>query len=150
MYGDTTAIRHLASALHRQGAEIRADAATLLAHAVAAPWVGWAADAMRASAEHQAAGMRHTADLHDEAAAALLRHAHAVEETKALIASVEHHVRGLVDGARGRLADLVDAVADPLDDLLDHFVPPDPGSRDWLDVHLPGVHAPGLPGAVAP
>ena len=39
----------------------------------------------------------------------------------------------LLDGLAGPLPD-------PLDQLLDRFVPPPSGHRDWLDVDLPGLH----------
>ena len=57
-------------------------------------------------------------------------------------------VPGLVAGARDRLAELgrgiLDGIRhvapDPLDQLLDRFVPPPSGSKDWLDVEIPGPH----------
>ena len=49
----------------------------------------------------------------------------------------------LVTAARDRLAGLVGGLvgglADPVDDLLDRFVPPPSGHKDWLTVRLPGV-----------
>ena len=53
----------------------------------------------------------------------------------------------LVAAARDRIAGVVGLVGgliDPLDDLLDRFVPPPSGHRDWLTVHVPGLDMPGL------
>jgi hypothetical protein len=95
----------------------------------------------------RAAALRRTAGLHEDAADALDRHAHEVDRLKDLIASIEHRVRSLVEGARDRLADIGHGILDGLhhvlpdagDELLDRFAPPSPGSRDWLDVELPGL-----------
>lgn len=155
MYGDTRVIRHLAHDLRDQADEIRQQADRLVAEAEATPWRGRAADAMRASSRRHAGDLRDTASLHDDAASALVHHAAQVERTKALIASIEAAVQGLVTGARDRLGDLAggiaaavgqvgDAVglggdADPADLLLDRFVPPAPGHLGWLEVDLPGL-----------
>ena len=97
------------------------------------PWHGLAADAMRRHALDRAAALAHTAVLHDDAADALDRHAREVDRVKDLIAAIEHRVRGLLTGLRDRL------VPDALDGLLHRFVPPPPGSREWLSVDLPGL-----------
>jgi hypothetical protein len=143
MYGDTSVIRGLARSLRDQAADIRAEADRLLGQADHTPWTGLAADAMRLRARDRAAALRRTAGLHDDAAQALDRHADAVGRLKELIASIERRVHQLVDAARDRLASLagglLGVVPDPLDDFLDRFVPPPHGSRDWLDLDLPGV-----------
>lgn len=145
MYGDTTVIRHLALGLREQAAEIRQQADSVVAAAEATPWRGRAAEAMRASARRHASELRATAELHDDAAIALLRHARRVEETKALIAALEASVRDLVDAARGRLGDLAGEAAglvglgEGADGVLARFVPPPSGSLAWLQVDLPGL-----------
>jgi hypothetical protein len=147
MYGDTAAIRGLARGLRVLGDDIRGEADFLLARAEAVPWEGLAADAMRHLARHRVAELRRTAGLHDEAAAALDEHAEAVDRVKRLIAAIEHRVRALVAAARDRIAGVLGVVGglvDPLDDLLDRFVPPPSGHLDWLTVDLPGLDLPGL------
>jgi hypothetical protein len=147
MYGDTTIIRGLATALRERADDIRREADRLAARADAVHWEGLAADAMRHHAHDRAADLRHTAGLHDDAADALDRHAREVDRLKDLIAAIEQRVHRLVEGARDRLADLghrvIDGITgllpDPADELLDRFVPPPPGSRDWLSVDLPGL-----------
>lgn len=140
MYGDTEAIRGLARTMRGQAATLRSEASDLLARAEAVPWEGLAADAMRGRVRAQVGGLRRSADLADDAAAALERHADEVDRLKDLIAAVEQKVMALVAGARDRLAGLVASVLpDPVDELLDRFVPPPSGHRDWLLVDLPGL-----------
>lgn len=147
MYGDTTVIRHLATALRDQADDIRLRADELVGRAEATPWRGRAADAMRAGVRRHAGELRGTADLHDDAAAALLRHARQVDETLAVIAGIERAVQQLLEAARGRLADLAGGVADAVglgdaaDRVLAQFVPPPPGHLAWLRVDLPGLGA---------
>lgn len=148
MYGDTSVIRGLARDLRDQAADIRTEADRLVAQADHVHWTGLAADAMRRRTHDRAAALRHSADLHDDAADALDRHAHEVDRLKELIASIERRFHGLVEAARDRLAQLAHSVVDGLrhvlpdaaDELLDRFVPPPPGHRAWLDVDLPGLH----------
>jgi hypothetical protein len=123
MYGNTTTIRALARDLRDRADDIRA----------AADRHGLAADAMRSHAHDRCAALRRTAGLHDDAAAALDRHAREVDRFKDLIAAIERKARGLLDAARDKL------VPDALDGLLHRFSPPLPGSRDWLSVDLPGL-----------
>ena len=146
MYGDTEVIRGLARTLREQGHEVMREADRLLRDAESAPWQGLAADAMRQQARSRTRALRHSARLHDAAADALERHATEVERVKAVIAAIEEAVRQLVAAARERLAGIAGAVsaglglsADPVDQLLDRFVPPPPGHRDWLTVDLPGL-----------
>jgi hypothetical protein len=140
MYGDTEAIHGLARTMRGQGATLRAEAERLLSRAEAVPWQGLAADAMRARVRSQTGALRHTAELADHAAVALDLHADEVDRLKALIAAIERKAIALVAAARERLAGLVASVLpDPLDQLLDRFVPPPPGHRDWLLVDLPGL-----------
>jgi uncharacterized protein YukE len=147
MYGDASAIRHLAGRLRDRADEIRAAAARLADHIDQAPWHGLAADAMRHHTHAQLAALRETARLHDDAADALDRHAREVQRLQDLIAAIEHKARGLVDSACARLAkaggDLVrrvtGAAPDPVDELLAHFRPPPPGHLAWLSVDLPGL-----------
>jgi hypothetical protein len=140
MYGDTEAIRGLARTMRGQGVALRSEAERLLTRAEAVPWQGLAADAMRARVRTQVRALRRTAELADDAAVALDRHADEVDRLKALIAAIERKVMALVAAARERLAGLVASVLpDPLDELLDRFVPPPSGHRDWLLVDLPGL-----------
>lgn len=146
-YGDTAVIRRLARALRDQAAEIRAEADRLVGLADTTHWTGRAADAMRRRARERASGLRRTASLHDDAADALDRHAREVDRLTELIASTERRVGAMVEAARERLARAASALLgglhglapDPLDRLLDRFVPPPSGHRDWLDVDLPGA-----------
>lgn len=148
MYGDTSAIRRLASELRHQADDIRAEADRLLGRAESVSWQGWTADAMRGHARLRVDGLHRTARAHDAAAEALDRHAAEVDRRKEAIAAIERRAHRLVAEARARLAGLTDQVlegagrvlADPLDELLDRFVPPPPGHRDWLTVELPGLH----------
>jgi hypothetical protein len=140
MYGDTDVIRGLARTMHRQADALRGEAEALLGRAEAVPWEGLAAEAMRARVREQVGSLRRTAGLADAAAVALTRHADEVDRLKALIAAIEHRAMALVRAARDRLAGLVASVLpDPVDELLDRFVPPPPGHRDWLLVDLPGL-----------
>lgn len=140
MYGDSEAIRGLARTMRRQGTALRSQADWLLARAEAVPWEGLAAEAMRARVRAQVGGLRRTADLADDAAVALDQHADEVDRLKSLIAAIERQAMALVAAARDRLAGLVASVLpDPIDELLDRFVPPPPGHRDWLLVDLPGL-----------
>jgi uncharacterized protein YukE len=151
MYGDATAIRHLAARMRDRADEIRAAEARLAEHIDRVPWHGCAADAMRRHARLRLAALGETARLHDEAAEALERHAAEVQRLQDLIAAIERRVRSLVDAACHRLAEvgrdlvngLVDgltgASADPADELLASFRPPPPGHLGWLAVDLPGL-----------
>ena len=151
MYGDATAIRHLAGRMRDRADEIRAAAARLAGHIEQVPWQGRAADAMRHHAGARITVLRETARLHDEAADALDRHAREVQRLQDLIAAIERTVRGLVDQACHRLAeagrDLVEGVVDgltgdrpdPVDELLASFRPPPSGHLGWLSVDLPGL-----------
>jgi hypothetical protein len=136
VYGDTTIIRGLASALRERADDIRDEAARLAGRTDAVPWHGLAATAMRGHAHSRVRTLRRTAELHDEAADTLDRHAREVDRLKELIAAIERRVHALIDAAKDRLSSLI---PDPVDELIDRFVPPPPGSRDWLTVDLPGL-----------
>ncbi len=148
VYGDTDMIRGLARGLGRLADDIGWEADVLLDRAEGVPWQGIAADTMRAVARYRVAELRRTARLHHDAADALREHAEAVDRVKRLIAAIEDRVRSLVAAARDRIAGvlhgLVGGLVDPLDDLLDRFVPPPSGHRDWLAVDLPGLDLSGL------
>jgi len=137
MYGDPDAIRGLARALRDRADEIRSQAARLSASAVDVPWEGCTADAMRHHLQGQVGALFRTARLHDDAAEALDRHAREVERLQDLIAAIERRAMHLLDAARDTFSGLVDKVTG--DDLLDRFVPPPPGSREWLTVDLPSL-----------
>ena len=96
----------------------------------------------------RAVALRRTADEHDDAAQALRHHADEVDRLKDLIREIANRVRGLIEGAKSRLASLADKAIDlvkkitpdPIDEMLSSFQPPPEGHKDWLDVpdQLPG------------
>ena len=149
MYGDTAVIRRLAQQMSEQATEIRGDADGLVTASQQVLWDGRAAQAMRERMTERAVALRRTADEHDDAAQALRHHADEVDRLKDLIREIAHRVRGLIEGARSRLADLADraldlvkkVTPDPIDEMLSSFQPPPEGHKDWLDVpdQLPGV-----------
>ncbi|MDT0187824.1 hypothetical protein Q9S36_47330 [Microbacterium sp. ARD31] len=149
MYGDTAVIRRLAQQMSEQGAEIRRDADQLVNASQLVVWEGRAAQAMRERMAERAVALRATADEHDDAAQALRHHADEVDRLKDLIREIANRVRGLIEGARSRLADLADkaldlikkVTPDPIDEMLASFQPPPDGHKDWLDVpdQIPGA-----------
>ena len=139
MYGDTRVVRGLAATLRDQADEIAHEAVDLVSLAEECPWSGWAAEAMRRRSHERATVLRRTAGDHREAADSLARHADEVDRVKELIAAIETRVLAMVSAARDRLGELVrEVLPDRADELLDRFVPPPSGHRDWLDVDLPG------------
>lgn len=142
MYGDTTVIRRLASALREQATDIRNEADALVGRAEAVPWTGLAAEAMRALFRTHAGDLRTCANQHDDAADALDRHAREVDQLKDLIAAIERRVIHLVDSVGHGLSGLAHGLAghfvpDAIGHWLDHFDAPPHGSREWLEVHVP-------------
>lgn len=109
---DTAALRALATTYHDRSADLRDEAAALVARAVAAPWQGAAADAMRAAARAAADRMRAMADEHSDAGAALAQHAAQVEATLELIAGLRQRFLELAASVG---ATLVDVAGDVLD-----------------------------------
>jgi hypothetical protein len=128
MYGDTTAIRRLATRLRETATDLREEGAQSSDRAAQVPWQGLAAEAMRATVGARVGELGHTADLHDAAADALDLHAGCVDEAKAAIAAAEDAVTGAVTDAA---AGLVSAAASGLSALAD--LPPS-GHRAWLDL----------------
>jgi hypothetical protein len=133
MLADPNVIRGLARALRGRAGEIRAQADLLLGHAGAVRWTEQAADAMRARAVDGAGDLRRSAALHDDAAAALERHAAAVEHVQALIHQAWARVTGLVHDVRTGAVTVGDDVAR----WAEAFVPPPAGALAWLHVDLP-------------
>ena len=74
-----TAIRALARTMRDRADAVRVVADRMVGHAEQLRWRGAAADACRARVRECALDLRDTATLHDDAAAALDRHARAVE-----------------------------------------------------------------------
>jgi hypothetical protein len=148
MFADPHEIRALARRVREQGHDVRGDAHDLTTRSRAVGWTGLSGTAMAGATGAGAADLTRIAGEHEVAARALELHAAAVEEAVALVVEIEHRVRSAVDGARERvgrfLGGLVDAI-DPVDEVLTRFVPPAPGSPEWLHVRLPGVAHPGLP-----
>ena len=137
--------------LREQAEELRREADRLLAAATAVAWRSTSADRMRSRVEDRHREIRGTAGEIDDAAAALDAHAAEVERLVALIAAIEHKVRGMISAALDRIRSagnaLIEGVKDlahgrnPLDDLLAGFHPPPSGHKAWLDVpdQIPGV-----------
>ena len=100
MLTDTTGIRHLARRMRERAQEIRAEAARVRRRADDVPWQGRSAEAMRRQVAVRLATLSATADLHDDAAEALLRHARAVDAVSAVAAgavtTAVHEIRSLL------------------------------------------------------
>ena len=133
MYADPNVIRGLAGALRPRADEIRASADHLVGGAAAVRWSEQAAEAMRGRAADGAADLRRSAALHEDAAAALERHAAAVEHVQALVHQAWSRVTGFVADVRAGVVTVGDDVARWVDD----FVPPPAGALEWLHVDLP-------------
>ncbi|GAA4724755.1 hypothetical protein GCM10023350_03990 [Nocardioides endophyticus] len=99
MFTDTSGIRHLARRMRERAEEIRAEGAALRRRADDVPWQGRSAEAMRTHLAVRLTTLAATADLHDEAADALERHAGAVDSLTA--------VGGAVAGAADKLRSLL-------------------------------------------
>jgi len=93
MLGDPGAIRALARPLRHRAEELRELGDQLVGQARSASWEGMAADAMRRAVGGSAHGLRRTADLHDDAAAALERHADRVAAALEAIESALHALK---------------------------------------------------------
>ena len=138
MYGDTAVIRHEARRLREWADDIRREADEVVARAETVPWTGLAADAMRRLARDHAGRLRACAAAHDDAAAALDRHAHEVDRLQELIAAIERRATQLLGSTMGGITGLVGhVVPDAVDHWARSFEPPPPGHLAWLDVHLP-------------
>ena len=103
-----------------------------------------------AAMRKRAAHLRDCASRHEGAAESLERHLGEVDRLKDAIGATERRAGSLVTDARARIARLgrpddpagVAGVAgEPTDTdrILDQFVPPQPGHKDWLTVTLPGL-----------
>lgn len=79
MEGVGRQIRRRAEELRAQGARLRGTADLLLTRVVEEPWEGRAAESLRQRIRDRARRLSEVADAHDRAAAALDRHADAVE-----------------------------------------------------------------------
>ncbi|MEN8704683.1 septal ring factor EnvC (AmiA/AmiB activator) [Nocardioides marinisabuli] len=118
MTADPAAIRSLARALHEQGDDVRAEADRLVALTEAAGWQGRAGEALLGRVREQGAALRRCAARHDDAAAALERHAEAVEERLALLLAAARRAEELLDDARALPDLLPEVLPDGLPDLL--------------------------------
>ena len=148
MYGDSETIRRRAAQLRDQGADIRALADQLVARVEALGWTGRAAEAMRERVTDRAGHLRTAADRHLAAADALSDHAEQVDTVREEIATTQARATALVADARARIAAIAarnessggpTVLPDPIDELLDAFIAPPPGHRDWLSVDIPGL-----------
>jgi hypothetical protein len=127
-------VRALAQAMREQAAAIHGEAADLLAAAEAVPWAGLAADAMRRVARDHAAALTASAQAHQNAAAALERHAREVDQVKSLIAAAEQQVHAALSAVTAGASGLGGRVGH----WLAHADLPPPGHLGWLDVRVPG------------
>jgi hypothetical protein len=89
MYGDTTAIRSLADGLRHRAESIRAEADRLVLGTNRVGWLGQAGDALRVRVRQRALGLHRSASLHEDAADAVVRHAHEVDRLRRLVEEVE-------------------------------------------------------------
>ena len=140
MYGDTAAMQKRAAQLREQGTDVRAKANRLVARLETLDWQGRAAADMRSRIHDRAAHLRDCAGRHENAAETLERHLSEVDRLKESISTTERKASSLVTDARTRIAQR-HRHDDPTatDRLLDQFVPPEPGHKDWLTVILPGL-----------
>lgn len=147
MYGDAAAMRRRAAQLREQSTDIRAMADRMVAHVESLTWEGRAAADLRARVHDRATHLRECANQHETAADSLTKHLSEVERLKDAIDGVERKAGSLVADARTRIAGL-NAQATPegvtidptdADRILDRFVPPASGHKDWLTVELPGL-----------
>jgi hypothetical protein len=147
MYGDTAAMRKRAAQLREQGTDVRAMADRLVSRLESLDWQGRAAADMRSRIHERAAHLRDCAGQHEDAAETLERHLAEVDSLKDSIAITERQASSLVTDARTRIArlhrhdDPAGVTREPTDTdrLLDQFVPPKPGHKDWLTITLPGL-----------
>jgi len=147
MYGDTAAMRKRAAQLREQGTDVRAMADRLVAQLETLDWQGRAAADMRSRIHDRAAHLRDCAGQHENAAETLERHLTEVDRLKDSLSTTERKASSLVTDARTRIAQLhrhddpAGVTREPTDSdrLLDQFVPPKPGHKDWLTVTLPGL-----------
>jgi len=147
MYGDTAAMRKRAAQLREQGTDVRALADRLVAQLEGLAWEGRAAVDLRGRVHERAAQLRDCAGQHENAAEALEKHLDECDRLKDAISGTERKAASLVADARSRIAalrshdDRVGVTREPTDTdrLLDQFVPPKPGHKDWLSVTLPGL-----------
>lgn len=145
MHVEPMEIRALARRIREQGVAARADAEHLVGRCKGVGWTGLSGAAMVGRAIVQATALQAVADRHETAARALEVHAAAVGESLALIAEVERRVHAAMGVARHRVRSFLDGLLDaidPVDEALAAFVPPPPGSPEWLRVRLPGVTLP--------
>jgi uncharacterized protein YukE len=96
MLTDTSGIRHLARRMRERAEEIRAEGARLRRRADDVPWQGRSAEAMRTHLAARLTTLSATADLHDDAAGALERHAEAVDAVTGLADTVVDELRSLL------------------------------------------------------
>lgn len=128
MYGDTRVIRRLAGELRDRAEDIRREADRLVARTDAVGWLGQAGEALRERVRERALALRRSAGRHEDAAAALERHAREVERLQQLIEEIERRVHRLIDAAWGSASA-----------WLHRFEPPLSGSLGWLHVEVPGL-----------
>lgn len=119
MFVDTGAVRHLAATLTERAVELRETATGLHRRVADVPWHGAAADAMRTHAAGRLAALLRSADLHDDAGAALVKHADAVDAALAWLASVVDTADRAVDAT---VDTTVDTAVDTAESVVDHTV----------------------------
>lgn len=114
MYGDTDVMRARAGQLRDQALDLRTTADQLVARAERAAWSGRAAEAMRTRIRDRAVALRVTAERHDAAADALIKHLGEVDRLKDAITAAER--RAVVRQVPGEL--------------------PPAGHKHWLELEI--------------
>lgn len=108
LYGDPAALDALAAELSQRARTVRAVADEHRRNGARARWVSDAASAYRRQLATDCTAVAAAADVMDEAADVLLRHADVVRERLAAIARAEREVRAWLTDRAARLGDLVD------------------------------------------
>jgi uncharacterized protein YukE len=96
MLTDTSGIRHLARRMRERAEEIRTEGARVRRRIDDVPWQGRSAEAMRTHMAARLTTLATTADLHDDAAEALERHAGAVDAVAGLAGGLVHGLERLL------------------------------------------------------
>ncbi len=130
---DVAELRDLAQRVRELAAQTRGCAGQMRS-AQGVDFVSKAADRYREDLRNEANGAERAANELDDAARALMDHAHHVEQNLARIHALERWFGDRVSDARREISEAVDTVSDTAHDLVDLARrAPLPGSPDWLD-----------------
>jgi methyl-accepting chemotaxis protein len=130
---DVAELRELAQHVRELAVQTRGCAGEMR-DAQSVEFVSKAADRYREDLRHEANGADSAANELDDAARALMDHAHHVEQNLARIHAIEHWFGDRLRDAQHEISQAADTVTDTARDLVDlarHA--PVPGSPDWLD-----------------